>query len=75
MQTEFTCGIYTVKINSVGTRWHLDVNDFPIASIEKDGTLLTFTTKQSLSQDMLIEIILLMNNIKRQYNQLQTTTT
>jgi hypothetical protein len=74
MQTEFTCGIFTaIKLNGY-TKWSLRINDEQIALIGIDGSTLAFSGyAQLLDMDMLIEIAVLMNNIKRQYKQLQTT--
>lgn len=69
MITEFTCGIYSVKLNA--KKWRLKTNNNTIAIIEKDGIALTFTEKIFLTNDCLIEISVLMNNIKRQYKQFE----
>lgn len=71
MITEFTCGIYTAKVNA--EKWRLETNHTTIAIIEKDGIAITFTGRIFLTTDCLVEISVLMNNIKRQYKQLQTT--
>jgi hypothetical protein len=68
MQTEFTCGIYTVAL--VTTKWRLTLNNHHIAWLDQDGESLQFATIIRFSQDDLIEIAVLMNNIKRQYKQL-----
>lgn len=75
MQTEFTCGIFTAaKINGY-TKWSLRINDEQIALIEVDGSTLAFSGYAPLLEmDMLIEIAVLMNNIKRQYKQHANTT-
>lgn len=72
MQTEFTCGIYTAVFNEIGApKWFLKVNNHVVALIDHDGLLMHFShAGQFLTQDMLIEIAVLMNNIKRQYKQL-----
>jgi hypothetical protein len=74
MQTEFTCGIFTaVKYNGY-VKWSLRINDEQIALIEIDGSTLAFSGYVPLlDADMLIEISVLINNIKRQHKQLQTT--
>lgn len=74
MITEFTCGIYTVTyVPEYG--WRLQANDKIIGGIDTDGNLLSFSHGRAigLTIDTLIEIAVLMNNIKRQYKQLQTT--
>ncbi len=72
MQTEFTCGIYTVKANAF--KWRLEINNNTIAIIEADGHLMhLFQGAIILTCDDLIEIAVLMNNIKRQYKQSQNT--
>jgi hypothetical protein len=49
------------------------INERLIGLIEKDGSLLHFNeSPPSMPIDDLIEIAVLMNNIKRQYKQLQT---
>lgn len=75
MITEFTCGIYHAKFNEIGgPKWFLTVNQYTIAIIEPDGKLIRFLDNSPLlTQPDLIEIAVLMNNIKRQYKQLQTT--
>lgn len=74
MQTEFTCGIYTATFNEIGqVKWMLKANEQVIALIDADGLLIHFIqSAPSLYVDMLIELAVLMNNIKRQYKQLQT---
>lgn len=72
MTTEFTCGTYTAQFYNHATKWSLKINDGQIALIEKDGSALLFHEYVPLlTQDDLIEILVLMTNIKRQYNQLQ----
>lgn len=74
MQTEFTCGIYTaIYVREYG--WRLDAGDRIIGGIDTDGNFLSFSHGRAIgiTQDTLIEIAVLMNNIKRQYKQLQTT--
>lgn len=75
MITEFTCGIYTAVFNEAGSpKWFVKVNNHVIALIDYDGNLMHFThAGQFLTQEMLMEIAVLMNNIKRQYKQLQNT--
>lgn len=67
MQTEFTCGIFRVTFNEA---WRLVCNKHPIATIEENGGTLKLHTSIFLTEDDLIEIAVLMNNIKRQYKQL-----
>lgn len=71
MQTEFTCGIYAV--NYITTKWRLSLNNHHLAWIDQDGLSMQFATVMRFSPDDLIEIAVLMNNIKRQYKQLNTT--
>lgn len=71
MITEFTCGIHHAQLAI--TTWSLMVNNALIGVIEKDGQILKLSTIILFSPDDLIEIAVLMNNIKRQYKQLQTT--
>ena len=73
MITEFTFGIYTASFNEIGgPKWFLKANTSVIALIEENGHTFKFTSFLFLTQDDLIEIAVLMNNIKRQYTQLQT---
>lgn len=73
MQTEFTCGIFTAARPDYSTKLALRINDTQIALIEQDGTTISFMESPPLFDcDMLIEITVLMNNIKRQYKALQT---
>lgn len=73
MQTEFTCGIYAVALNKITNRWEVQVSNQQFAIIEESGHLIRFTQVKYLSTSDLTEISVLMNNIKRQYKQLQTT--
>lgn len=73
MITEFTCGIHTAKIGGAATYWELYVWPHNIGLIEKDGSAITFNAKMVMPFDDIIEIAVLMNNIKRQYKQLQNT--
>lgn len=70
MITEFTCGIYKARFNEIGgPKWFLKVNEYTIGIIEPDG-LLSFTdTPVLLSSNDLIQISVLLNNIKSQYKQ------
>jgi hypothetical protein len=69
-QTEFTCGIYNARF--IRNEWDLQSNEHDIATISPDGQLINFIIFAHLTCDMIIEIAVLMNNIKRQYKQLQT---
>lgn len=73
MQTEFTCGIYTASFTPANI-WHLNIHPHTVGTISPDGQTLTFNAQMMLPLDDLLEIAVLMNNIKRQYKQLQTTT-
>ena len=70
MITEFNCGVWQVCYNEI---WRLTCNNHCIASIEEDGNSIMFHTLVRMSEHDLIEIAVLMNNIKRQYKQLQVT--
>lgn len=71
MITEFTCGIYTAEL--YGDEWGVHANGSAIAIISIDGADVKFLfVNLYVSCDTLIEIAVLMNNIKRQYKQLQT---
>lgn len=73
MITEFTCGIFRAFKN--GNQWDLTINRETIAAIHIDGSLIQYSDKVRplFDIDSLAEIAVLMNNIKRQYKQLQTT--
>lgn len=72
MQTEFKCGIYKAMPSGLG--WAVTVNMYTLAAISPDGADIKFSELPiHLTSDSLIEIAVLMNNIKRQYKQLQTT--
>jgi hypothetical protein len=76
MQTEFTCGIYTAKYGHTNAlKWAVLANNHLIAIIDSSGVLVSFNEGMHtlLTQGDLLEIAVLMNNIKRQYKQLQTT--
>lgn len=75
MQKEFTCGTYKAAYGAGGTtRWHIIAKDRSIAVVEPDGSFINFTElAQPLCDSDLLQILILMNNIKRQYKQLQTT--
>lgn len=72
MQTEFTCGIFRT-IHKID-HWVLTINRETIADIYIDGSLIQFSDncRPLFDIDSLVEIAVLMNNIKRQYKELQT---
>jgi hypothetical protein len=72
MQTEFTCGIYTATFSPANI-WQLNIHPHTVGTIDPNGSTITFNAKMVMPLDDLIEIAVLMNNIKRQYKQLQTT--
>lgn len=77
MITEFTCGDFRALWPCSSMKWGLkigtEIENKILAYIEEDGKLLTpLESFPQLSQEQLIEIAVLMNNIKRQYKQLQT---
>lgn len=70
--TEFKCGIY--KAQESGIEWVITVNQYTLAIVTIDGINISFTDLRiQLTADDLAEITVLMNNIKRQYKQLQNT--
>lgn len=71
MQTEFTCGIYTATLD--GLLWSLQIVPRTVGIIGVDGETLQFQCNVIICPHDLVEIAVLMNNIKRQYKQLQTT--
>lgn len=69
MQTEFTCGIY--RAAPTGLVWSITVNNYVLAIVTTDGIHIKFSEiPVQLTTDDLTEISVLMNNIKRQYKQL-----
>lgn len=73
MITEFTCGIYTAKFGHTGAfKWAVLANDYVVAIISSGADTISFKegVQPLLTQSCLIEIAVLMNNIKRQYKQL-----
>lgn len=72
MITEFTCGVYTATFNECGSpKWFIKTSNHMIGIVECDGSLIIWVSAcPCLSIDDLIEIAVLMNNIKRQYKQL-----
>lgn len=69
MITEFTCGIF--KVFKTGNQWDLTISRHSIATIHIDGSLIQYNkeTTPYFSVEDLVEIAVLMNNIKRQYKQ------
>lgn len=73
MQTEFTCGICRTVWPSSSMQWMLKVNNVSFGFINEKGTSIYFTAQHLINTETLMEIAVLMNNIKRQNKQLQTT--
>ena len=73
MITEFTCGICRAVWPSSNMEWLLKVNNVPFGFIQADGLAIHFITQYCINPGTLIEINVLMYDIKRQYKQLQTT--
>lgn len=68
MLTEFTCGIY--HATQVNTKWDITVNQYTLAEVTIDGKTIKFADLPiQLTPDCLIEIIVLMKHIQRQYKQ------
>lgn len=66
MQTEFTCGIY--HATQTDERWYITINQYPLAEVTIDGNNIKFADLPiQLTTDCLVDIIVLMKNIKRQY--------
>jgi len=78
MITEFTCGIhYKAVFNSIGgDKWLLKVDDVVIAIIDVLGEYIepTHLFPKLTTSNELLKIAVLMNNIKRQYKQLNNAT-
>lgn len=73
MITEFTCGIYTATFNIVDApKWFIKANNTVVALVDEDGKLIRPSIHMYFDSDMLIQLAVLMNNIKRQYKQQQT---
>jgi len=73
MITEFTCGIFKAVADPINTRFMLLIGGSSIGYITGDGeSIKLYSSHPYFTQDSLIEIAVLMNNIKRQYKQLQT---
>jgi len=78
MITEFTCGEFGVhksKNIESGPEWLLTSHKVVVAVIDIEGKYLKPTPlwPNLTTSEELIEIAVLMNNIKRQYKQLQIT--
>lgn len=74
MITEFTCGIYTATFNTIGNpKWFIKANNTVVALVDEDGNLIRPSVHMYFDSDMLIQLAVLMNNIKRQYTQLQVS--
>ena len=72
MQTEFTCGIFTANFREIALNgWDIKNRGRLIARVDNDGLLIRHFMGPVLSGDDLIEIAVLMNHIKRQYEQSQ----
>ena len=72
MITEFTCGIYTATFNSIGApKWFIKANNTVVAIVDENGQIFRPSIHMWFDSDMLLEIAVLMNNIKRQYKHLQ----
>lgn len=74
MITEFTCGVITANLPHGASKWAAWVNDTQIGLIEKDGNYIELKEAGTmLNRDSVHEIGIIMDNIKRQYKQLQNT--
>lgn len=71
MQTEFTCGICSALWANQDKKWILSVNGLAIGIIHESGECIQYATDKFISAESTLEILVLMNNIKRQYKQLQ----
>lgn len=72
MITEFTCGIYQTQYISDDGKWAIKANEHIIAWVfDKGATILFVNNSPYLTDGDLLEMLVLMNNIKRQYKQLQ----
>lgn len=72
MITEFTCGAY-VAVKATDSEWIIKQETVHIGYINEQGELMYFVHNISYwPEQMLRSIADLMNNIKRQYKQLQT---
>lgn len=71
MQTEFTCGIFTAHLDNPNNRWIIYISESSIGHIIDEGEAIKlYSSTPALTKESLIEIAVLMNNIKRQYKQL-----
>lgn len=68
MQTEFTCGICRALWPSSDMQWMLKVNNVSFGYIAQNGSSVQFTTQHFINYETMIEISVLMNDIKKQYN-------
>jgi len=67
MQAVFTCGIWKGEKNNIG--WRVFLSDNFVGFIDDEYNLIEFNSKlPPLTPDSLIELCVVMNNIKRQYN-------
>lgn len=74
MITEFTCGIFKTQKDEINSRWVIYIYNSSIGHICGDGESIKFYSSHPyFTQESLIELSVLMNNIKRQYKQLHTT--
>jgi hypothetical protein len=72
MIKQFNSGIYDAVYNEAGSpKWYIRVNMHVLGIIEVDGLLIQYTNlKVSLSVSDMLEICLLMEKIKRQFQKL-----
>lgn len=76
MQTEFTCGRYTAKYYNINNRWLVKTPMLDIGLIMPNGATIELITHSEnntaldYSANAIKCIFELMNNIKRQYKQL-----
>lgn len=71
MITEFTCGIFKAEKGQLC--WSVFILNKLVAIIDHEGETVEFNSElPPTTQSSLIELAALMNNIKRQYKQLQT---
>lgn len=71
MITEFTCGMCQVKWHNSRMEWILKANNMLFGVVSELGYNIQFHTLDRINAETLVEIAVLMNNIKRQYKQLQ----
>lgn len=77
MKTEFVCGIHVASFNANGNpKWFLKRNENIIGIVHLDGLTLEYTNvNYPLSVSDMMEICVLMNQIKKQYNKSYAYTT